>query len=50
MNVFGMTLFLLAFINLILISLMLHLKKTNWAVSLSILEIILVYFAMSLGI
>ncbi len=50
MNVFGMILFLLAFINLILISLTLHLRKKNWAVSLSIFEIILVYLAMTLGL
>ncbi len=45
MNTLGIILFLLAFINLILISLMIHLKKKNWAVSLSIFEIILVYLA-----
>ena len=41
-------LFLLAITNLITIVLMIHLKKDNWTRSLAIIEIILVYFALSL--
>lgn len=45
MNALGIILFLLAFVNLITISLMIYLKKKNWAISLSIFEIVLVYLA-----
>ena len=43
MNVIQALLFLLAIINLVTISVLIYFKKSNWAVGLSIVEIILVY-------
>lgn len=42
-------LFMLALVNLITIAILIHKKKRNWAMSLSILEIVLVYLALSLS-
>jgi hypothetical protein len=41
-------LFMLALFNLIIISILVHKKEKNWAMSLSILEIVLVYLSLTL--
>ena len=42
-------LFMLALFNLIAIAILVHKKKRSWAMSLSILEIVLVYLALNLS-
>ena len=39
--------FLLALINLIVTTVLIYFKKSNWAVALGILEIVLVIFALT---
>jgi len=46
MNAIQMLLFFLALANLIAISLFIYFKKTNFAVALSIIEIILVNYSL----
>ena len=41
-------LFLLAVVNLVAISVFIYFRKHNWALGLSILEIIIVYLSISL--
>ncbi len=45
MNLIQVVLFLLAIINLIGISIFIYFKKSQWAIGLSILEIIIVYLS-----
>lgn len=42
-------LFMLAVINLIAISIMIYFKKDNWSLALAILEIVIVYFALTIN-
>ncbi len=42
-------LFMLALINLIAIAILTYKKEKNWAMSLSIVEIILVYLALTIN-
>lgn len=42
-------LFMLALINLIAIAILTYKKEKNWAMSLSIVEIVLVYLALIIG-
>ncbi|MBI4448779.1 hypothetical protein HY641_02005 [Candidatus Woesearchaeota archaeon] len=40
--------FIIAIANLFALTTMVHLKKTNWATSLAIIEIVLVYLGITL--
>lgn len=43
-------LFMLALVNLIAIAVLTYKKKENWVMSLSIVEIVLVYLALTINI
>ncbi len=46
MNPLQIILFLLALINLIVITVMIYFRKSNWALGLAIAEIIIVYLSL----
>lgn len=42
--------YLIALVNLVIISVLIYFRKSNWALALAIVEIILVYLSFQVGL